>query len=151
MKRTPSTLLLIAAFSTLAGCASVPMGDAQQDAALKTFVVPKGKSGLYIYRNESIGGAITMDVAVNGNPIGQTGAKTFLYKELAPGKYTITSKAENTDKLVVDAKPGRAYFVWQRFFTEQATGKRPLPMPCTVVFPRDSICLRPERSEAGNT
>ena len=113
MKHTPPSLFLIAAFSILSGCASVPMGDAQQDAALKTFTVPKGKSALYIYRNESIGGAITMDVAVNGNPIGQTGAKTFLYKELAPGKYTITSKAENTDTLVVDAKPGRAYFVWQ--------------------------------------
>ena len=133
MKQVLLPLLLAA---TLAGCASVPMGDAQQDAALKTFAVPKGKSALYVYRNESMGGAITMDVAVNGNPIGQTGAKTFLYKELAPGKYTITSKAENTDKLVVDAKPGRAYFVWQEVkvgfvaartklhLVDEATGKK---------------------------
>ena len=136
MKHTPPSLFLIAAFSILSGCASVPMGDAQQDAALRTFAVPKGKSALYVYRNESMGGAITMDVAVNGNPIGQTGAKTFLYKELAPGKYTITSKAENTDKLVVDAKPGRAYFVWQEVkvgfvaartklhLVDEATGKK---------------------------
>ena len=133
MKQVLLPLLLAA---TLTGCASVPMGDAQQDAALKTFAVPKGKSALYVYRNESMGGAITMDVAVNGNPIGQTGAKTFLYKELAPGKYTITSKAENTDKLVVDAKPGRAYFVWQEVkvgfvaartklhLVDEATGKK---------------------------
>ena len=123
MKQVLLPLLLAA---TLAGCASVPMGDAQQDAALKTFVVPKGKSGLYIYRNESIGGAITMDVAVNGNPIGQTGAKTFLYKEVAPGKHTITSKAENTDTLTLQTQPGRAYFVWQEVKMEFAAARSKL-------------------------
>ena len=72
------------------------MGDAKQDAALKTFAVPKGKSGIYIYRNESIGGAVTMDVAIDGNPVGQTGAKAFLYKEVALGKHTLTSNAETS-------------------------------------------------------
>ena len=45
MKQVLLPLLLAA---TLTGCASVPMGDAQQDAALKTFAVPKGKSALYL-------------------------------------------------------------------------------------------------------
>ena len=42
--------------SSLVGCASVPMGDAKQDAALKTFSAPADKAGVYIYRNESMGG-----------------------------------------------------------------------------------------------
>jgi hypothetical protein len=103
--------MLIAA--ALAGCASVPMGDAQQDAAAKTFAVPADKSGIYIYRNESMGGAVTMDVSVDDQPIGQTVAKTFLYKEVAPGRHTVTSKAENTESLDLETRPGKAYFIWQ--------------------------------------
>lgn len=107
--------VLIAAVlaSSLIGCASVPMGDAKQDAALKTFSVPADKAGVYIYRNESMGAAVKMDVELDGKPIGQTAANTYLYKEVAPGKHTITSKAENADTLEIDAKPGTLSYVWQ--------------------------------------
>jgi hypothetical protein len=107
-------IIVIGALSFgIVGCASVPMGDPQQDAALKTFHVPANQAGIYVYRTESIGGAVKMDVAVDGAPIGQTAAKTFLYKEVAPGKHEITSKAENTDALEIDAKPGTLTYVWQ--------------------------------------
>ena len=99
--------------SSLIGCASVPMGDAKQDAALKTFSVPADKAGVYIYRNESMGGAVKMDVELNGKVIGQTAAKTYLYKEVAPGKHTISSKAENTDSIEIEAKPGTLSYIWQ--------------------------------------
>ncbi len=99
--------------SSLVGCASVPMGDAKQDAALKTFSVPADKAGVYIYRNESMGGAVKMDVELDGKAIGQTAANTYLYKEVAPGKHTISSKAENTDSIEIDAKPGMLSYVWQ--------------------------------------
>jgi hypothetical protein len=97
--------------ASLVGCASVPMGDAKQDAALKTFTVAPDKAGVYIYRNETMGAAIKMDVAVDGTPIGQTAANTYLYKEVTPGKHTITS--QGSDKLDIDAAPGTLTFVWQ--------------------------------------
>ncbi|MED5619859.1 DUF2846 domain-containing protein [Ideonella sp. BN130291] len=97
----------------LTGCASVPMGDPKQDAALKTFQVPADKAGIYVYRNETMGAAVKMEVAIDGKPIGDTGANTYLYKEVAPGKHTISSKAENTETLDVDLKPGTLAFVWQ--------------------------------------
>jgi hypothetical protein len=107
-------LILTAAVAlTLVGCASVNMGDPKQDAAAKTFAAPKDKSGVYIYRNESMGAAVKMDVEVDSKPIGQTGANTFLYKEVAAGKHVITSKAENTETLEIDAKPGTLYYIWQ--------------------------------------
>ena len=99
--------------SSLVGCASVPMGDAKQDAALKTFSVPADKAGVYIYRNESMGAAVKMDVEVDGKVIGQTAANTYLYKEVAPGKHTVSSKAENTDTIEIDAKPGTLTYIWQ--------------------------------------
>lgn len=103
---------LIAA--SLSGCASVPMGDPKQDEALKTFPAPTDhQAGVYIYRNESFGRAVKMDVAIDGKDIGQTAADTFLYKQVAPGKHTVTSKAENTDSIEIDAKPGMLYYIWQ--------------------------------------
>jgi hypothetical protein len=106
--------LAIAAITlNMVGCASVNMGSPEQDAAAKSFTAPKDNAAVYIYRNESMGGAVKMDVNVDGAPIGQTSAKTFLYKEVTPGKHTITSTAENTDTLEIDAKPGTLYYVWQ--------------------------------------
>lgn len=102
------------AFSlALAGCASVPMGDPKQDAAAKTFNVPADKAGIYVYRNESFGAAIKMDVLVDGQKIGETGANTYLFREVAPGKHSVTSKAENADTVELDLKPGAMGFVWQ--------------------------------------
>jgi hypothetical protein len=89
------------------------MGDPGQDAAHKSFKAPADKAALYIYRNESMGAVSKMDVAIDGQVIGQTASKTYLYKEVAPGKHVITSKAENTDTLEVDTKPGFAYYIWQ--------------------------------------
>ena len=107
-------LIWIAALSiSLVGCASVNMGDAKQDAALKTFTTSKDKTGVYIYRNESMGAAIKMNVELDGKTIGQTAAKTYLYKEVTPGKHTFTSKAENDSSIEVDAKPGTMLYIWQ--------------------------------------
>ena len=54
-----------------------------------------------------------MDVELDGKAIGQTAANTYLYKEVAPGKHTISSKAENTDSVEIDAKVGTLSYVWQ--------------------------------------
>lgn len=107
----------LAAFATalvLAGCASVPMGDAQQDMALKAFKAPAAdKAGIYVFRNESMGAAVRMDVIIDGTNIGETAANTYFYREVAPGKRTIQSKAENTDTLEVDVKGGTLTYIWQ--------------------------------------
>jgi hypothetical protein len=63
---------LIAVFAlalSLIGCASVNMGDAKQDEALKTFTIEKDKAGVYIYRNESMGAAIKMNVELDGSQL----------------------------------------------------------------------------------
>lgn len=99
--------------ASLCGCTSVPIGDAKQDAALKSFSAPANKAGVYIYRNESMGGAVKMDVQLDGKFIGQTAANTYLYKEVAPGQHTITSNAENTDSVGIDVRPGTLTYIWQ--------------------------------------
>lgn len=108
-----SLIAVVALALSLVGCASVNMGDAKQDAALKTFAAPKDKTGVYIYRNESMGAAIKMSVELDGKAIGQTAANTYLYKEVTPGKHTFTSMAENDSSIDVDAKPGALLYIWQ--------------------------------------
>lgn len=98
---------------SLVGCTSVPMSSLQQDAMLKTFDVAPGRAGIFIYRNELVGAATKMNVFLDGAPLGQTGAKTYLYREVAPGRHTVTSKAEDTDTLEVDVEAGSLAFVWQ--------------------------------------
>jgi hypothetical protein len=108
------SLIAVAALAlSLVGCASVNMGDTKQDAALKTFAIASDKAGVYIYRNETMGAAIKMNVELNGQTIGQTAANTYLYKEVTPGKHTFTSKAENDSSIEVDAKPGTLLYIWQ--------------------------------------
>ena len=107
-------LFVVAAIGlALTGCASVPMGDAKQDAALKTFKIAPDKAGVYVFRNETMGAAVKMDLSLDGAELGQTAASTYLFKEVAPGKHTMVSKAENTDTLEFDAKPGTLTYIWQ--------------------------------------
>lgn len=98
---------------SLVGCASVPMGDSNLDAAAKRFQVPPDKAGIFLYRNESMGAAVKMEVIIDGQKIGETAAKTYFYKEVGPGKHTVASKAENTDTIEIDLKPGTLAFIWQ--------------------------------------
>jgi hypothetical protein len=98
---------------SLVGCASVPMGDPKMDGKLKTFDARSDVAGLYIYRNESFGAAVTMDVEVDGKSLGKTAAKTYFYTELSPGKHTITSRSENAHSIELDATAGKLYYVWQ--------------------------------------
>ena len=103
--------LLVVAFAS--GCASVPMASPEQDAAARSFVVRPDKSNIYVYRNESMGAAIKMPIALNGKLVGDTAAKTFLRLEVAPGSHTLVSKTENDSTITVNAVAGRNYFVWQ--------------------------------------
>ena len=111
---TLRTLVLLGITFALGACASVPMGDATRDTALKAFSPPHAeKAGIYIYRNESIGAAVKMDLQVDGKHIGQTAAETYFFVEVPPGQHTLTSISENSDTLSIDTVAGKLYYVWQ--------------------------------------
>jgi len=106
----------IAAFifcATLPGCASVPMGDPEQDAALKTYAVAPDQAGLFIYRDGIFGSAVKLDVQVDGTPLGQTAVMTYLYTPVTPGTHVVSSSAANTDSLEVDIEAGNVAYVRQ--------------------------------------
>jgi hypothetical protein len=84
-----------------------------EDTKAKSFEVRPDKSNIYVYRNESIGGAIPMTVALNGKVAGQTAMQTYFLFEVDPGPYELSSIAENTSTLKLNTEAGKAYFVWQ--------------------------------------
>jgi len=105
--------LCVVMMSALAGCASVPMASLDADTSAKQFQPKNGHSSIYLYRNESFGGAIAMTVSLDGKIMGRTGPQTFFLWEVLPGKHEIQSHTENTARITVDAKEGRNHFVWQ--------------------------------------
>jgi hypothetical protein len=112
MRRAILALLIVMA-SGLAGCASVPMASMDADAQAKQFSPPKGQSNIYLYRNETFGGAVALTVSLNGRVMGKTGPQTYFLWEVPPGKHEIVSHAENTARLVIEAQEGRSYYIWQ--------------------------------------
>lgn len=108
---TFTALLALTALS--AGCASVKMADDTQDAQAKSFQVAPDKANIYVYRNESMGAGVKMPVTLNGKPVGETVAKSYLMLAVPAGQQTLVSSAENDSELKLTAEPGKNYFVWQ--------------------------------------
>lgn len=105
--------IFMVALSFMSGCASVPMASDEKDVAAKTFRVQPGKSNIYVFRNESMGGAVKMEIDLDGKQVGTTAAKTYLLLTVNPGKHTLVSHAESDNSLAVEAQPGKNHFVWQ--------------------------------------
>jgi hypothetical protein len=96
------------------GCARVPMASKEADLAAKEFKAPtNGKAGVYIYRNEIMGAAIRMRLAIDEQPLGRTAKKTYHYVELTPGNHTIKGTAENDSVLDVNLSANKLHYIWQ--------------------------------------
>jgi hypothetical protein len=105
--------LLGAIIIAASGCASVSMAPAEQDTKAKSFAAAADKANVYVFRNESMGAAVKMEVAVDGKLIGKTASKTYFLVQLAPGKHTIVSQEDPEKKLDITVAAGKNYFVWQ--------------------------------------
>ncbi len=109
--RRVASLLALAVLAT--ACASVPKAPPEADQFAKELRPTPGKTNLYVFRDESLGGAVKMSVALDGRLLGDTAAKTFLLATVDPGKHALVSKAENDATLDFVAAPGQNVYVWQ--------------------------------------
>jgi hypothetical protein len=89
------------------------MASIQDDTQAKAFAVPSDKASIYVYRNESLGGAVPMTIALDGKVAGQSAMKTYFLFVVDPGPHELSSITENTSTLRLVAEEGKAYFVWQ--------------------------------------
>lgn len=108
-------LVIIAAVlgSLLSGCATVPMSDNKDDMVAKTFPTPpEGKSGLYIYRDSVVGGALKKNIYVNGDMIGESAPNIYFYKIVPSGEQKIGTESEFSENyLSIMTEPQKNYFI----------------------------------------
>ena len=113
MNRATRLITCIALAAAATGCATTQMASEQEDADAKTFMVPEGRSRIYVYRNETFGSAIKIALALDGRMMGSTAPKTYFAWDVTPGPHEIMCLGENNIKVTVDAPSGRAAYVWQ--------------------------------------
>ena len=89
------------------------MASLNMDNEAKTFQAPANAARIYVYRNESMGGAIPLTISLDGKTLGQTGPKTYFMVDVSPGQHQIDSYAENVSSLNLDTQAGKIYYVWQ--------------------------------------
>lgn len=96
------------------GCASKSLkAPVEEDAKAKQFITEKGKSNIYVYRNEFYGAAVSMPITLDGKNVGTTGADTYIKLNTVPGNHILTSETENVDILKLTTEENKNYFVWQ--------------------------------------
>ena len=84
-------LALVASILSLAlsGCASVNMANPEESAQAQEFRAPaEGMSGLYVYRDSTLGGALKKDIWVDGECLGETVRGVFFIKKWKEIKIT---------------------------------------------------------------
>ncbi|MDI1286577.1 MAG: hypothetical protein PSV46_19475 [Reyranella sp.] len=105
--------LLLAPLLILAGCASVPMETAQEDAKGKQFAPPPSDKGsLYVYRRGLMGAMAAIPVTIGGTPQTELAPDTWVWLQGAPA--SIDVKCTGTDggaDMAVNVGPGETRFV----------------------------------------
>jgi hypothetical protein len=104
----------MAASSLVAGCASTaPAAESPGHAAPNAFQVAPDEAGIYIIRSERVGGAIPIDVLIDGQRLGATVARSYLYAVVKPGTHTVDSLGDIRHTLEVELKPGTITYLSQ--------------------------------------
>lgn len=102
--------------SLFAGCATVPTYSDGESTVTKEFKTPvdKNMAGLYVYREEGIGTALKKDLYIDGICLGESANGVFFYKEITPGKHTLSTESEFSDNsLDFNADAGSNYYFQQ--------------------------------------
>jgi hypothetical protein len=113
MLRNSLIILSLVISSFLTGCATVPLAPVEEDTARKMFDSPQqGTTGLYIYRNSTLGGALKKSIYIDGELIGESAPMTYFFRELSPGEHILSTESEfSNNDLIVNMKAAQNYFV----------------------------------------
>ena len=103
-----SAWLLVSGCATAPPAASPPAGGAEP-----LFRVAAHEAGVYIIRSERVGGAIPLDVLIDGKHLGATVARSYLYAVVTPGRHSVESRGDIRHVLDVEMKPGTITYLSQ--------------------------------------
>jgi hypothetical protein len=103
---------LVVSIIVMTGCASINKAPASVDAESKLFKPNASTSQVYVYRNETLGAALSMPVTVDGKLAGNTGPNSFFKFDLPAGAHKFTSQGTESE-LAVTTEVGKLYYIWQ--------------------------------------
>jgi hypothetical protein len=106
-------LLTAVLMASLASCSSSKIAK-DELSRLKNLQVASDMALIYIVRPSAVGSMLRMRVTCDGNSIGSTQGKQFIYAYVSPGKHEFVSKAENKDDLLIIVEAGKTYFLEQK-------------------------------------
>lgn len=111
LKKLSQTVLVLSLLA-MGGCASVNKAAPELDLAAKKFEKKPDVSQVYVYRNETLGAALSMPVTVDGKLAGTSGPNSFFKFILPEGEHTLTSQGDES-VLNLKTEKGEIYYVWQ--------------------------------------
>jgi hypothetical protein len=71
------------------------------------------KGRIYVIRPSSFGGAVGMNIADGGNPIGSTGPGSYLCWEREPGDVIVSAASENTSRVSLALRSQGVFYILQ--------------------------------------
>lgn len=90
------------------GCATGPKFADVKDK-INNLNTDKGR--IYLYRTAALGAAIKPKIKVNGEPVGKSVAKGFMFVDRKPGNYEIMTSTEVDRKLSFTLEEGQTRYV----------------------------------------
>lgn len=108
-----SFYVFLASLLVLHGCASAPMASDKEDQRAKQFKPGNGMASIYVYRNETMGAALSKSVTLNGKMAGTTAADTYFWFHVKPGTHKVVSDNNLDNTITINAQAGKNYFIWQ--------------------------------------
>lgn len=137
-RRLACALMMVGMGMGLAGCAA-PASVPAERADLKAFSVGPEEAGIYIIRNERVGGAIPLEVLIDGKSLGATVARSYLYAVVSPGLHVIESRGDIRHTLEVQAQPGTITYLRQVVELAYLTSPRTRLRPVTEAQGREWV------------
>ncbi|OYU00482.1 MAG: hypothetical protein CFE40_04100 [Burkholderiales bacterium PBB1] len=108
----------------LLGCAVPTHGSDVSPGRAMPAPVAADEAAIYVIRSERVGGAIPIEVLIDGKHVGATVARSYLYAVVAPGVRVLESRGDIRSTLEVDAKPGAITYVSQVVELQYLTSPR---------------------------
>lgn len=110
----------LASIALIYGCASTPPME-QMKSEVAGYTLPKqavaDKGLVYVVRPSNAGTLVRFNVFLDdhedASEMGYNRGNEYIYFYVAPGKHTLSSKAENWADLQIDVAPGQVVFVRQ--------------------------------------
>jgi hypothetical protein len=92
---------------SILGCAT---GPSLKEQSAKLPALDAGKARIFFYRTIVIGAAYQPDVLLNGEKVGTAAPRGVFFRDVAPGKYTVTTTM-TSQVVILDMAAGERKYV----------------------------------------